>query len=244
MIQSFSCASVGDAPKSPGIYAWYGRLDIGDSDYLRHVDGERDLGELRFRALLARNSQRYDLPDMHVRLTSSFEAEWHATCAEVTSDSFIKIVSGAIQDQGAGLSEDKESKRRLDDLSRTLAKQKSRLLLKRVLESSVPDFAAPLYVGVTADLNRRLGEHVSLLRRLVRSVRRDPTQRERLRNTPRSGFAARAVAAGFDEEYLEVRVLNFTELETEGHSGTELREVAGAAEWLLNRWHRPYLGRR
>ena len=96
MMQSFSCASVGDAPKSPGIYAWYGRLDIGDSDYLRHFDGERDLGELRFRALLARNSQRYDLPDMHVRLTSSFEAEWHATCTEVTSDSFIKIVSGAI----------------------------------------------------------------------------------------------------------------------------------------------------
>jgi hypothetical protein len=244
MIKKFTCSMVSQAPKSPGLYAWYGRVDIGESDYLRSITDGKDLGEDRFRSLLARHTQRFNLPDMRVRITSSFESEWRATCSECTEEGFLEVLLGQASEPDQTEQDDKETKRRIADLEKTLAKQRHRQILKGVLELSLPVFASPIYIGVTDDLRRRLGEHVALLERFASAIKQDPNQRERLRQSTNSEFAVRAIAAGFDENYLEVHVLDFTELESAGQSPAELRDIAGAAEWLLNRWHKPYLGRR
>jgi len=241
-IRKYTCSTVSQAPESPGLYAWYGKVDIGDSDYLRLIIEGKDAGEARFRSLLARHTQRHNLPGMHVRIRSSFESEWRATCPEVTTEKFIEVLSGAADEEELS---DQEAKRRLASLDKTVGKQKSRQLLKEVLEESVPVFAAPIYIGVTDNLRRRLTEHASLLERFARALEREPNAGELLRQHATSPyFALRALAAGFDENYLEVHVLNFAEIAPSGYSTEELREVAESAEWILNRWHRPYLGRR
>jgi hypothetical protein len=241
-IKKYTCSTVSQAPESPGLYAWYGKVDIGDSDYLRLIIEGKDAGESRFRSLLARHTQRHNLPGMHVRIRSSFESEWRATCEEITTERFIEAQSGQVDDE---LISDQEAKRRLNCMDKTVSKQKSRQLLKEVLQESVPVFSAPLYIGVTDNLRRRLTEHVALLERFARALEREPNAGEVLRQHATSPhFALRALAAGFDENYLEVHVLNFAELVPGGYSTEELREVAESAEWILNRWHRPYLGRR
>ena len=243
MIQKFSCSTISQAPESPGLYAWYGKVDIGDSDYLKLLIDGKDHGEDRLRSLLSRHTQRFNLPEMHVHITSSFEAEWRASCSEQTADKFVEILAGAAQENGTA--NDQETKKRRVSLDKTLAKQKNRQLLKQALEYSVPVFSAPLYIGVSDNLRRRLSEHVTLLERFARAIEQDPSQREKLRQqATHPAFAVRALAAGFDENYLEVHVLDFADLAPANYSPDELRDIAESAEWLLNRWHRPYLGRR
>jgi hypothetical protein len=240
--KKFTCSTVSLAPESPGLYAWYGKPDIGDSDYLRLIVQGKDEGETRFRSLLARHTQRYNLPGMNVKIKSSFDSEWSANCAEITTEKFIGVLSAESKDENLS---DQDAKRRLASLEKTVAKQKSRQVLKNALEQSIPIFSSPIYIGVTDNLRRRLTEHVSLLERMARALERDPKKPEILRtfvNSPQ--FALRALAAGFDENYLEVHVLDFAEIAADGYSTEELREIAEAAEWILNRWHRPYLGRR
>ena len=242
LIKTFTCSTVSQAPESPGLYAWYGKVDIGDSDFLKLIVEGKDQGENRFRALLARHTQRHNLPGMHVRIRSSFESEWRATYPEITTERFIETLSGQIDEDEIG---DEQAKRRLVSLDKTVSKQKNRQLLKEVLEASVPVFSAPLYIRVTDNLRRRLSEHVTLLERFARALEHDPKQREILRQqATHPAFAIRALAAGFDENYLEAHVLDFAELAPSGYSVDELTEIAEAAEWMLNRWHRPYLGRR
>ena len=208
-IRKYTCSTVSQAPETPGLYAWYGKVDIGDSDYLRLIIEGKDAGEKRFRSLLARHTQRHNLPGMHVRIRSSFEAEWQATCAEITTERFIEALSGQTDEE---LLSDQDAKRRLAVLDKTVGKQKSRQLLKEVLEESVPVFAAPIYIGVTDNLRRRLTDHVGLLERFARALEREPNAGELLRQHATSPhFALRALAAGFDENYLEVHVLNFVE---------------------------------
>ena len=52
------------------------------------------------------------------------------------------------------------------------------------------------------------------------------------------------MAAGFEENYLEVYVQDFSDFADGEYTDEELRTIAESAEWVLNRWHKPYLGRR
>ena len=242
MIKRFTSSTISEAPQGPGLYAWYSRVDIGDSDYIRHLleDG-KDLGEDRFRALLARHTQRHNLPDLNVHIRSSFDAQWKATLPELTTERFMHLLSGA----DAEAEEDPRAKHDLTYLARAFANQKSRFLFKRILEDSVPVFAAPIYIGVTDNLRRRLTEHMTLLQKLLRALAKSSEQEEARRVAAKSSdFAARAMAAGFEENYLEVHVQDFSDFADGQYTDEELRAIAESAEWVLNRWHKPYLGRR
>ncbi len=243
MTKKFTCSTVSQAPESPGLYAWYSKVDIGDSDYVKQIFEGKDEGATRFRASLARHTGRHNLPDMHVHIHSSFESEWKATISELTTERFVETLYGnpPVDEQA-----EQGIKKRLAALDKSFETQKTRQLFKRILEDSVPIFASPIYIGVSDNLRRRLTEHVQYLQRLARALDREPQQREDLRRSAsQSGlFAARALAAGFDENLLEVHIQDFSEFAGGEFTVEQLRDIAGSAEWVLNRWHKPYLGRR
>jgi hypothetical protein len=113
------------------------------------------------------------------------------------------------------------------------------------LELSAPIFAAPLYIGVAENLRDRLATHAhNLLVHSSRSARSSNYFRNVSDSKILSTFAFRAARQGFSDDNLEVWVLDIAEVADEAKNGQQLRVVAEACEWLLNRWHRPQLGRR
>jgi hypothetical protein len=94
MTKKFTCSTISQAPEAPGLYAWYSKVDIGDSDYVKQIFEGKDEGETRFRASLARHTGRHNLPDMHVHIHSSFEAEWKASVSELTTERFVETLYG------------------------------------------------------------------------------------------------------------------------------------------------------
>jgi hypothetical protein len=245
MTQVFSCSNVAQAPASPGLYAWYGRIQIGLPDFRKDVYEGRDLGDERLRDVLARHTLRHALPNVRVSVRSSFEAEWGSVCPELSINGFLGILRGTI---GAEDLEDDPLERTIKAVDDTMQVPKKRQLLKSALEHAIPVISAPIYVGVSDNLRDRLARHVAEMSKLAEASRDDTGLRDRLAAEPtHPRFAVRAFVAGFGLDHLEVQVLDFSKMSEETglqYSTADLRDVAACAEWLLNRWHRPYLGRR
>jgi hypothetical protein len=114
--------------------------------------------------------------------------------------------------------------------------------LVSILQSAQPALAAPLYIGVTNSLRRRLREHVTLYNDLRDDVSRNPERLadlKRATENQRTEFAHRVVAAEFEPENLSVYAWPYTS----SLSQAEIDSLLKSAEWLLNRWYRPTLGR-
>ena len=109
--------------------------------------------------------------------------------------------------------------------------------------SSTPFAAAPIYVGVAKNLNDRLRQHTEQLFKLAELIRKNPENKRKLLESDKSTFASRALATGFNEDTVVVWTLNLDSL-FQGVEREDLRAVAESAEWLLNRWHKPLLGKR
>jgi hypothetical protein len=110
------------------------------------------------------------------------------------------------------------------------------------LQSSQPFLTAPLYIGVTNSLKRRLREHADLYNELRDSVANEPERLldiKRATETHRTEFAHRAVAAEFEPENLSV----YVRTHSSSLPASDVDRLLRSAEWLLNRWHRPILGR-
>ncbi|WNG43788.1 hypothetical protein F0U60_06525 [Archangium minus] len=233
------------AAESPGLYAWYGSLYASVADYKREVDAEgKDIGTIRFRRLLARHMLRYQPFPIDMRGRNTFGADWRGALEDKSQDPIQDIILG--RTEGATeLSDD--AKGFSQKLDRVANDAKTRGLLVRVLETATPAISAPIYVGVAKNLRERLGQHVSLYKNLKDVIGSDEEKLRLLREKIRQeglGFAHRAIAMDFGPEQLRVITLDIKSLVGDQASDEELREVAGVAEWLLNRWHRPFAGRR
>ena len=160
-------------------------------------------------------------------------------------DNTAKILQDTLSAAGNNQEENSYDHQRAPKLQASLESRDARLLMVKALEIAMPVLSAPIYVGVATCLNTRLSQHVNDINKLSSAVNDDPEVRQRLREKGKSNFAQRAVAAGFTPESLQVWTCNLDllieDLESQSH---DARAVAEAVEWLLNRWHRPYLGRR
>jgi hypothetical protein len=205
----------------------------------------RDLGDERLRDVLARHTLRHALPNVRVSIRSSFESEWASVCPELSINGFLEVLRGTF---GTEDLEDGALERAIEAVDNTMQAPKKRQLLKSALEAAIPVISAPIYVGVSDNLRERLARHVAEMAKLAEASREDSSLRDRLAaDATHPRFAVRAFAAGFSLDNLEVHVLDFSKISDETglqHSTADLRDVAACAEWLLNRWHRPYLGRR
>ena len=239
--QLFSLETVSQAPKASGLYAWYAGLNAGLKDWeLEIVDGI-DVGTDRLRSLLKRHTDRYCFRELEATALGTFSQTWTGQLQDQTASSLRSALAASTNVQA----QDGYDQKRAPKLQSTLESREKRRLMVKALEMALPILSAPIYVGVADCLHTRLSQHVREIHQLTNTVLNDPASRERFRNEKKTNFALRAIAAGFSPENLQVWTFNLDLLieDLEGKT-QDARTVAEAVEWVLNRWHRPYLGRR
>lgn len=245
-IKRFGFNEIDLEPNTPGIYAWYSKLEAGVADWRKNVDEVTgiDSGELNIKRLLLLHSIKYNPPEYKIEARTSFELQWQGELKAQLANSFDKYLKS--DDAESWQIKDKEELEDIKKLQKPLKAERSRANLIEILNECTPFFSAPIYIGRSDDVSRRLKEHTDLIRRFARVVSADPSKRDDIVEhikTNKSNFAARVTALGFSPEQLEVFVFDFGVLLSDGYSTDELVNLSHTVEWLLNRWHRPIAGR-
>ncbi len=241
-LQHLTPYEIDQAPHSVGIYAWYSKFDAGPRDWKMEVatDDGRDLGIERTMSTVARHSARFFTPPLNVEVDGRLLERWKGRLTSVASERMrAKLATDSESDSSNGDGSDGNG---AGALRKVVARPRLRGELVRLLSTTSPLFTAPLYIGVSDNLHRRLGSHVRDLERFTHAVERDPDAQSRLQEADLN-FAMRAAGAGFRPGALEVWTLNLETL-ADDVPPDELRVLIEAVEWLLNRWHKPQLGRR
>lgn len=231
------------APDAVGMYAWYGRLDAGILDWQYELVDGKDVGINRFRTLLQKHTSRLTPPPLVTTAVTTFSTLYKGTLEE-QGINFLRSTLDSIAE--ASNSQDGVEATSAKLLLDAIEQPKMRAWLVKIFSVVNPIISAPIYIGVAKSLNERLGTHVSHLQKFSAAIAKEPLRRKELLQGPKSSFGSRAIGMGFTLESLEVWTLNLEQLlEVSNPSEKDnLRAVAEAAEWLLNRWHRPMLGRK
>jgi hypothetical protein len=229
----FDFSEVDDAPDGPGLYAWYGQIAIGHPDW--NPPGCDDYeGANRLLRLLIKHSQRFVGGQIDVGATYSFDAKWFGRLEDRAAEEFTDILSQS--------GPRKQKKDPFFALKTIVADPASRRILVNLLSTTTPNITAPIYIGKAKSLRNRLLQHTRQILRLHERVLQNPEFRDRLPLKPR--FADRAVSLGFSPSLLHVFTWDLTPFVSDAMSRETLVRLARALETLLNRWHRPLLGRK
>ncbi|HHL4083183.1 GIY-YIG nuclease family protein [Burkholderia sola] len=244
----FGPTELDQVPASPGVYAWYAKPQIGAADWARltGANGE-DIGETSFRALLAKHTSRFAPHSLRVNAHHSFRDTWDGRLRPLVFDKHV----AAITKKDLSDTDAQSLEYPTNSMDKVFASEKQRGRMSTLLtELASPLFCAPLYIGKSKNLHRRINDHFSETDKWHRLIQRDAQHRDTLRAVLFEGdrtrkipdiFATRAIASGFIPDNLEVYVLDVCEaLDISPNLALELAE---ALEWLLNTWHRPILGR-
>lgn len=234
-LTSYTCLDVDSAPSVAGIYAWYGLVAPSPPDWEAKVEGGKDTGAQTFRDFLSRQTARFGLPPLRITGEGNFAVKWGGALHDQTAVALQRTLTGEGSHEAAA-----PAAEALDD---TIDTPNLRAVLAGALAMATPVFASPLYIGVAENLHERLQTHKNNLYRVAASLRNRPDLREKLQETDKN-FAVRAVTLGFTPDNLIVWTLRLDSFSETTLDQDALRTVAEAAEWLLNRWHRPVLGRR
>lgn len=243
--QLIAFGDIETASERPGLYAWYGQLYAPIADYRRDVDAESgsDRGERRFRALLAKHTLRYQALPLAISARGNFGIGWRGLLRDTNRDELQALLLGDV-DPDSLSDEDKGAN---TNLAWAVRDEKRRAVLAAILSQATPLLAAPIYIGVTKNIRARLRKHVSLYRSLVDAIGTDQEKLAALQlRVEQEGleFAHRAVAMDFRPDHLYVATYEIDLARSGDHTTDELRNIVGVAEWLLNRWHRPFAGKR
>jgi hypothetical protein len=215
-------------PSVPGIYAWYLVPGAGAADWRLDLDPSTgdDLGFNRLARVYGRHGRRLRHPTMNLDLQMPLWARWQGSIEESGHADFASLIDGltsASAGPGAKLRE-------------TLRAEKTRSILAELLESAAPRLTAPIYVGVAKNLSSRLSTHVSgfgLCLQARQSGLPTPAAYE-------GSFAERVTGADIREDDLRFAYLRADPVGA--LSDVEQRALVEAAEFLINRWHRPIFG--
>lgn len=228
-VQWFSADSLEAVANEPGLYAWYATPVAGVPDWMvDHDENGIDQGAHNYGSFLASYTERLRGPDLSMSLSGPFWAEWEGEAVERgyrVLASNIRTLAGG----GAG---------RGEKLRWALQNPLARERLASVLEAASPRLSAPIYIGVSLDLGGRLAEHVEALSKVLDMLAVGGELPGALSGT----FGARAAMAGLTMDELRVAVLPIPAMA--GMTFADLRKVAEAAEFVLNRWHKPIFGER
>jgi hypothetical protein len=228
------------APESPGLYAWYGVLRSGSGTWGVEIEQGADQGVSRSRRALHLHTEHFASAPLGVSVESSFSARWSG---HLQDDTFASV--RATLENAEELSLEESDRARAPKLQTSLNTPTMRKSLFAVLERSAPVLASPLYIGVAENLHTRLKTHGHNLLAHTRRATNNANYFNNVNDSKtRSTFAFRAAQRGFSPENLEVWFLEVAAVADDAQEPRDHREIAEACEWLLNRWHRPQLGRR
>ena len=142
--KNFRFSEVASAPDTPGIYAWYYRIELTDKDIARCVE-DIDLASDQD----SRDSIMREFLNNHL---FSFYKEIP----------YFVALSGKLKPKYEGFIDQRSDVSQ--SLVRRLANNPNNLYdLKSTLRSAVPLFASPIYIGVASRLRERLLQHVRLV---------------------------------------------------------------------------------
>lgn len=243
-IKKFSCSEIDLTPESVGLYAWYSKLDAGPPDYMLLEEDGKDIGLLRLAKLLIKHTERHSSPKLNLNAVGTFSSKWEGHLEDKTFARLQKAL--AFSDQIESMDSEYENKRS-SSLKDTLREPDQREKLVDLLSTVVPFLTAPIYIGVSKNLKSRLLTHRKILQQATEIVSRDPEAKDRFLNEKKTNFSIRAIGKGFSLDALEVWIFdleNYFGKKCDPDNLRDLRDLAETAEWLLNRWHRPLVGKR
>jgi hypothetical protein len=230
-LRRYAFRDVAEAPKGPGVYAWYAKAPIGPRDWQQCIFEGRDQGVDNFMRVLAAHTRRFANINLRVSAESSFDTAWEGTLKDTAMDALADVLGGMTTTD-----EDESTFRSV------VHDAELRQVFASVLANTAPAVASPIYIGKAKLLADRLQDHTSRISLLLKRCRLNRAYLDRL--PEKDEFADRAVKMGFNDESLEVYTWDFTQYEATGFSKEKLNALAVSLEFLLNRWHRPLLGRK
>ena len=220
-----------EAPDQPGLYVWYGRLSLGAADWDESVAGNNSIAQKQLLRALRDHSVKHRQQPLQLDAVANFSARWSGGLGPVLPEAWDDESIGTWTADGE------------HEIARVTASNPGRGELLSLLSHVFPLFASPLYIGLAIDqsLRSRLQQHRTQLRRHWEKVSRDPEYPSRI--THPANFADRAIKVGFSPADLYFYTLHIDMAEYEHADGRHAR-LLRSAEWLLNRWANPILGRK
>lgn len=219
-----------EIPTSPGLYAWYAVPVAGPLDWQpEHDDDGNDLGSQNFGSFLAKHTHRLRSPTLAVQAKGHLWAAWSGSLTEAGTQTLAEHLDqlGGPEAQGPGAK-----------LKWALHNSDARQVLASVLVAASPRLSSPIYIGVAKNLRERLGTHIDNFNAAAELLGTDAALPSELRNK----FGGRVAEAGLALDDLRIAALPVPEFA--GLSDIDLRNIAEAAEFVLNRWHHPLFGER
>lgn len=210
---TYSWYEIGDVPAEPGVYAWYYAPEITAHDLDRvistvktlKVSGELGAAKQAIRTFLDESVFRY-----------------------FREQPYLAQLSGPLKPTYEGLIE--HTPTLSESLLDRIAEEPARLeTIQTVLEASAPDFASPIYIGMSERLATRLRRHKSLIEKYGELPNPGGTIEERRDHSFAREVRSRHIPPS--RLFVVTRVVS-------GPPGTYVD-----VENILNRIHYPLLGR-
>jgi len=219
------------APDVPGLYVWYARFEVGKADWHTDYVGNNLSADIAFQKCIKRHSMKFSQQEMYINAKANFSIEWNGTMKE---NSLFRRENGTGNDHPEII---------LDELAKVTEKNHTRSALINCISNSFPFFSSPLYIGLAVEqtLKERLKQHKKALLDLWERSSHDKDFIDRI--VPLK-FADRAIKLGFRPDDLYCYTLSVNLFPEDELTRDELKSLIVSAEWILNRWTTPILGRR
>lgn len=149
MNKMYSWSTISDAPDEPGIYAWYYSPEITDFDLERVKEAV-----LRLRDQNERSEA--------IAILEEFLDRTIFRCFQ--EEPFSAALRGPLKPSYEGMLTHKPAMSQ-SLLDRLIEDPNRLLILREILCDSTPEFASPLYIGMSEHLRERLSKHKKLIER-------------------------------------------------------------------------------
>ena len=228
----FNIHDVTSAPSQMGLYVWYARFRVDEADWHSSFAEGNESARSRLLKAIRDHSLKFSRHEIKVRANSHFSTTWKGALQEDTSSKW-QI------DQLTTNQDDRFSAK----LGPVIGHDSMRELFVSLLDTGFPLFCSPLYLGKATNqsLRTRLRQHRDHFLDLWERYINDRQYIDRIEDP--KDFAERAIRLGFSPEDLFCITLHPDCTKSANIKAEDLSNLIESAEWLLNRWANPILGR-
>jgi hypothetical protein len=206
--------SIGGAPVSPGVYAWYYQPDVTDFDIKNIID------EIALLCIASKQIEAIEIIETFIikRIYGYFR-----------SDPYHVNLDGPLMPSFSGRA-DNDIRVSSSIVDRIIEDPKRLYKIRDQIRNAAPFFSSPLYIGKSDNLKERLITH----KKLILKYREDQTDLSTIPESEATSFAIRVVQRRFPPEKLFVAV----------HcTPKDLDNIHVDVEHIFNRISYPILGR-
>ena len=216
------------APQKIGLYVWYAHFHAEKADWnSSNAEGEMH-AKNNFSKALINHSAKFNKQKMAVNILANFSTEWKGDLEESPNSRWGNILLNDCNYKQSNL------------FWKSIQSDNAREAYIDLLKYSFPFFHAPLYMGIAIRqfLVDRLNFHKNKFIKLYHSKNVNLSNFKNGKD-----FSERAISFGFCPEDLFCYTISPTNYLEENISQNQIVNLIESAEWILNRWSTPILGR-